>query len=314
MALKKLTKLAASLIVITFTCSSLPAGAEPDRLSVVATFSIIGDFARIVGGERIELRTVVGPNSDAHVYEPKPADAIALARADVVLVNGLSFEGFLQRLVEASRTSAAVTVLTEGADILHDPNGGHYHYVNGEAIFHAAPNDPHAWQSVANARVYVENIARAFCAADAESCASYEMNATAYLEMLAALDEEIRRAVAAIPEERRVAVVAHNAFRYFERDYGVSFLAPQGVSTESEASAADVASLIREIREKRASAVFAENIADARLVEQIASEAGLSLGGTLYSDALSQPGGPASAYVEMMRHNVKTLAAAMNGG
>src|SRR5690606_10622706 len=136
------------------------------------SFSIIGDFARIVGGEGIKLRTLVGPDSDAHVYEPKPADAIALARADVVLVNGLSFEGFLQRLVEASGTSAQIAVLTEGADILHDPDGGHYHYVNGEAIFHAAPNDPHAWQSVANARVYVENIARAFCTADAESCAS----------------------------------------------------------------------------------------------------------------------------------------------
>lgn len=314
MTITKLTKLAASLIVLTSTSGLLPARAEADRLSVVASFSVIGDFARIVGGEGIELRTLVGPDGDAHVYEPKPADAIALARADVVLVNGLSFEGFLQRLVEASGTSAQIAVLTEGADILHDPNGGHYHYVNGEAIFHAAPNDPHVWQSVANARVYVDNIARAFCAADAERCASYETNANAYRDQLTALDAEIRQAVAAIPADRRVAVVAHNAFRYFERDYGVSFLAPQGVSTESEASAADVASLIREIQEKRASAVFAENIADARLVEQIASEAGLSLGGTLYSDALSQPDGPASTYFEMMRHNIKTLTAAVKGG
>ncbi|MCR6719461.1 MAG: zinc ABC transporter substrate-binding protein [Chitinophagaceae bacterium] len=231
---------------------------------------MIGDFAQIVGGDRIELRTLVGPNSDAHVYEPRPADAIALARADVVLVNGLLFEGFLQRLVEASGTSAAIATLTEGADIVHDPDGGHYHYVNGEAIFHAAPNDPHAWQSVSNAKIYVENIARTFCAADAEDCSTYEADAAAYLDELTALDVEIRQSMDAIPEERRVAVVAHNAFRYFERDYGITFLAPQGVSTESEASAADVASLIREIREKRAAAVFAENISDARLVEQIA--------------------------------------------
>lgn len=278
---------------------------------MVATFSIIGDLAGRVGGDRIELKTLVGPNSDAHVYEPKPADAIALARAEVVLVNGLLFEGFLQRLVEASGTSATIAVLSDGADILHDPEGGHYHFVKGEAVFHSAPNDPHVWQSVANAKVYVTNIAAAFCAADAEGCPVYEANAAAYAGELDALDREIVEAIAAIPEDRRVAVVAHNAFRYFERAYGVTFLAPQGVSTESEASAADVASLIREIREKRAAAVFAENIADARLVEQIASEAGLTLGGTLYSDALSAPDGPAPTYLDLMRHNLKTLTAAI---
>ena len=305
--------LALTLAVITFATGA-PARAGAETLSVVATFSIIGDFAQKVGGNRIALRTLVGPDSDAHVYEPRPADAIALARADVVLVNGLLFEGFLQRLIDASGTSAAVAVLTEGADILHDPQGGHYHYVNGEAVFHAAANDPHAWQSVANARIYVRNIAKAFCAADEGGCEIYQTNAQAYLGELTALDADIRRALDAVPADRRVAVVAHNAFRYFERDYGVSFLAPQGVSTESEASAADVASLIREIREKRAAAVFAENIADTRLVGQIASEAGLALGGTLYSDALSQPDGPAPTYVEMMRHNAATLAAAMAGG
>lgn len=308
----KLSTFVASLIVITFSVSL--ARAETDKLSVVASFSIIGDFAKVVGGDRIALRTLVGPDSDAHVYEPRPADAIALARADVVLVNGLLFEGFLQRLVEVSGTSAAITVLSDGADILHDPEGGHYHYVNGEAIFHAAPNDPHAWQSVSNAQVYVQNIAKAFCAADTAGCDVYEANAIAYQDELSALDAEIAAAVEAIPEDRRVAVVAHNAFRYFERDHGVAFLAPQSVSTESEASAADVASLIREIREKRAVAVFAENIADARLVEQIASEAGLTLGGTLYSDALSPADGPAATYLEMMRHNARTLATAINGG
>lgn len=230
---------------------------------------------------------------------------------DVVLVNGLSFEGFLQRLVEASGTSAVISTLSDGANILEDPEGGHYHYVNGEAIFHAAPNDPHAWQSVANAKVYVRNIAVSFCAVDDDNCATYEANADRYLKELTALEAEIAQAVAAIPEERRVAVVAHNAFRYYARDTGFTFLAPQGVSTESEASAADVASLIREMRAKRASAVFAENISDARLVEQIASEAGLEVGGTLYSDALSHADGPASSYIEMIRHNTATLAGAL---
>lgn len=288
-----------------------PAAAGSDRLTVVATFSIIGDFARQVGGDRIALTTLVGPNSDAHVYEPRPADAIALMRADVVLINGLLFEGFLQRLVQASQTEAAIVELTEGADILHDPDGGHYHYSGGQAVFHAAPNDPHAWQSVANAKVYVANIARAFCAADAAGCATYDTNAAAYIDQLSALDAEIRAAIDALPADGRVVVVAHNAFRYFGRDYGVRFLAPQGMSTDSEASAADVAALIREIREKRAAAVFAENISDARLVERIALEAGLSLGGTLYSDALSHADGPSPTYVEMMRHNLRTLDAAM---
>lgn len=307
----RLTRFATALIVITFTAFILPARAEGDKLSVVATFSIIGDFARQVGGDRIELKTLVNPNGDAHVYEPRPADAIAIARADVVLVNGLMFEGFLSRLIEASGTSAPVVELTEGADILRDPDGGHYHYYGDRAVFHEAPYDAHAWQSIANAKVYVQNVARALCAADAEGCATYEENARTYVDQLTALDAEVRTAVEAIPEDRRVAVVAHNAFRYFERDYGVTFLAPQGVSTEAEASAADVASLIREIRERRAASVFAENIADARLVEQIAAEAGLSLGGTLYSDALSEPEGPASTYLDLMRHNVTTITTAL---
>ncbi|KKB12276.1 metal ABC transporter substrate-binding protein [Devosia geojensis] len=302
---------------LTFACSVISFGvlsgavAQENRLQVVATFSIIGDLARQVGGERIELKTLVGPNGDAHVYEPKPADAIALARADVVLVNGLLFEGFLSRLVEASGTAAPIVELTQGIDILEDPAGGHYHFVNGEAVFHAAPNDPHAWQSVVNAKLYVENIAEAFCAADAGGCADYQANAAVYFDELTALDEEVRQAIAAIPEDKRVVVVAHHAFRYFEDAYGITFLSPQGVSTESEASAADVAGLVREVRERRASAVFAENISDARLVEQIAAEAGLTLGGTLFSDALSGPEGPASTYVDLIRANVATITSAV---
>jgi len=280
-------------------------------LNVVATFSIIGDFAQTVGGDRIALTTIVGADGDAHVYEPRPADAVALARADVVLQNGLLFEGFLTRLVEASGTLAESIEVSEGADILDDPQGGHYHYYGDRTVFHAAPYDPHAWQSVANAKVYVENIARAFCTVDVEGCATYTENAQDYIDELAALDDEIRAQIAAIPEDRRVVVVAHDAFRYFERDYGITFLSPQGVSTESEASAADVASLVREIRARNASAVFAENIADSRLVEQIANEAGLGLGGTLYSDALSRPDGPAPTYIEMIRHNLSTISAAL---
>jgi len=304
----KLQRLVAGMIVITFMLFQ-PVSAQERKLSVVATFSIIGDFASRVGGDRIALRTLVGPNGDAHVYEPRPADAVALGKADVVLVNGLNFEGFVQRLVEASGTAAHIAVLSEGATILADPRGGHYH---GNE-FHASPEDPHAWQSIANAKVYVENIEAAFCAADPQGCPTYKANAAAYVGELTALEVEVRQAVDAIPADRRAVVVAHNAFRYFETEYGIAFLAPQGVSTESEASAGGVASLIREIREKRAAAVFGENISDTRLVEQIASEAGLTVGGTLYSDALSDPQGPAPTYVEMMRHNIEAIKTAIGG-
>lgn len=303
-------RLAAALLCSVISFSAGPVFAQ-EKLQVVASFSIIGDFAREVGGDHIELKTLVGPNGDAHVYEPKPTDAIALARADVVLTNGLMFEGFLNRLIEASGTAAPIVELTEGVDVLQDPNGGHYHFVDGEAVFHAEPNNPHAWQSIAAAKVYVENIAGAFCSVDPGHCADYEANAEAYGQELTALNAEVRDAIAAIPENRRVVVVAHNAYQYFERDYGLRFLSPVGISTESEASAADVAGLIRDIREQNASAVFAENISDSRLVEQIASEAGLTLGGTLYSDALSEPDGTAPTYVEMMRANVSTITAAI---
>ncbi len=293
------------------TLNTGPALSQEDRLQVVASFSIIGDLAAQVGGDLIDLKVLVGPNGDTHVYEPKPSDARALAQAEVVLTNGLQFEGFLDRLVEASGTTASVTVLSDGARIVQDPAGGHYHFVDGEAIFHAEPNDPHPWHSVANAKIYVENIAKAFCAADADDCAHYQANATAYQNELTALDLEVSEAISAIPEKDRVVVVAHNAFRYFEDAYGLRFLAPVGVSTESEASAADVAGLIREMRDQKASAVFAENISDSRLVEQIASEAGHPLGGVLYSDALSGPDGPAATYVEMMRTNVRTITTAI---
>lgn len=285
-----------------------------DRLSVVASFSIIGDLAHEVGGDAIDLTTLVGPNSDAHVYEPRPADARALANADVILVNGLDFEGFMTRLIDASGSEGVIAVLTKGARIIDDPAGGHYHYVNGEAIFHAAPHDPHAWQSVSNAKIYVANIAEAFCAADADYCATYRENAAAYDKRLDALAAKIDGLFQDLPEDRRVAVVTHNAFRYFGDEHGVTFLSPQGVSTEAEASAADMAGLVREMKDRKAVAVFAENISDARLIEQIAREAELEISGTLYSDALSEEDGPASTYHDMMLRNAELIASSMKDG
>ncbi|MEP9388484.1 zinc ABC transporter substrate-binding protein AztC [Mesorhizobium sp. KR9-304] len=313
--MQKLSRLAFALSVITLITPALPAAAEP--LNVVASFSIIGDFAQNVGGDRIALTTLVGHNGDAHVYEPKPADAVVMAGADVVLVNGLHFEGFLQRLVEASATKAVVVELTKGVETLATAEEEVEH--EGEATHEAedghdhGATDPHAFQSIANAKIYVKNIADAFCAADAAGCDAYEANAAAYTGKLEALEAEVKAAVAAIPADKRAVITSHDAFGYFQHAYGITFLAPEGVSTDAEASAADVAKLIEQVRHDKASAIFVENITNQRLIEQIASETGLKIGGTLYSDALSDANGPAPTYIDMMRNNIGAIKGAILG-
>lgn len=309
----KSLRLATLVSVITLTPFGL-ASAHTEPLKVVASFSIIGDFAKNVGGDRIDLTTLVGPDGDAHVYEPKPADAMAMSKADVVLVNGLHFEGFLQRLVEASATKASIVELTKGVEPI---NMSDEHHDEGEEdeshAHHHGDLDPHAFQSIANAKIYVKNIADAFCAADAEGCESYKANAEAYTQKLAETDDYVKATVASIPEDKRTIITSHDAFGYFEHAYGLTFLAPEGISTEAEASAADVAALIRQIREDKASAIFVENITNARLIEQIAAETGVKLGGTLYSDALSSADGPAATYIDMMRSNIATIKGAITG-
>jgi len=292
---------------------ALPASAQ-DKLNVVASFSIIGDFAKQVGGERIELTTLVGPGGDAHVYEPKPADAAAMQTANVVLVNGLHFEGFLQRLVDSSATKASVIELTKGVETIEvKEEDEHHEEASQESDHHHEGTDPHAFQSVANAEIYVKNIADAFCAADGAGCDSYKANAAAYIATLETLDAEVKAAVASIPSDKRTIITSHDAFGYFEHAYGLRFLAPEGISTEAEASAADVAKLVNQVREDKAAAIFVENVTDPRLARQIADETGLKIGGTLYSDALSDANGPASTYIDMMRHNVNTIKGAILG-
>jgi zinc/manganese transport system substrate-binding protein len=294
-----------------------------DPLKVVASFSIIGDFAKQVGGDRIVLTTLVGPDGDAHVYEPKPVDAAALAHTDVVLVNGLHFEGFLSRLAESSATKAPIVELTKGIEPIHMKEADQHHH-SDEAhdtneVHHTddaqdhGDIDPHAFQSIANARIYVRNIAEAFCSADPAGCDTYRANATAYDAELATTEATIKAEIATIPDDKRTIITSHDAFGYFEHAYGISFVAPEGISTEAEASAADVANLIRQVRGDHASAIFVENITSARLTEQIARETDLTIGGTLYSDALSSEGGPASTYVEMMLYNVRTIKGAILG-
>ncbi|MGC4024814.1 MAG: zinc ABC transporter substrate-binding protein AztC [Mesorhizobium sp.] len=312
--MKSFLRFSACAAAIAF---AFPASAQ-DKLKVVASFSIIGDFAKQVGGDHIELATIVGPGGDAHVYEPKPADAAAMQKANVVLVNGLHFEGFLQRLVDSSATKASVVELTKGVETIEAKDEDDHHdeateEAHEEGGHHHEGVDPHAFQSIGNAEIYVKNIADAFCAADAADCDTYKANAAAYIVTLEALDDEVKAAIASIPADKRTIITSHDAFGYFEHAYGIDFLAPERISTESEASAADVAKLVKQVREDKAAAIFVENITDPRLSKQIAEETGLKIGGTLYSDALSDASGPASTYVDMMRHNVSTIKGAVLG-
>lgn len=271
----------------------LPSHAQT-KLPVVATFSILGDFTRIVGGARIDLTVLVGPGGDAHVYQPAPADAQKLASARLVIANGLGFEGWMERLVKASGSKAQMVIATTG--IAPRQSQGEHSGI-----------DPHAWQNIANAKIYIANIRDALSATDPPGRAEYEANASAYLAGLDSLEADIKSAVASIPPARRRAVSTHDAFGYFWTAYGLTMVAPQGISTESEPSAQTLAKLIRFIRAEKVPAVFLENISDPRLIKRIAQETGAKIGGTLYSDALSAQDGPAATYVDMMRHNIRVL-------
>lgn len=270
-------------------------------LNVVATFSILADFVSNVGGDRVTVTALAGPDSDTHVYTPTPADAKRIADARLVVVNGLGLEGWLPRLIKASGGKAVSVVASKGITVLK-ADDGHGH---GEA-------DPHAWQSVANARIYVANIRDALAAADPAGAETYRANAARYLDRLDALEREVREAVAAIPADRRRVISTHSAFGYFAAAYGIAFIAPRGVSTDSEPSARDVAAIIAQIRREKIPAVFLENVSDPRLMRRIAAETGAAIGGTLYSDSLTGEKGPAPTYIDMVRHNIKTLTRALS--
>jgi zinc/manganese transport system substrate-binding protein len=280
------------------SCSPALAQA-PTELPVVATFSILADLARNVGGERIEVISLVGPNGDAHVYQPSPEDAKNLNGARLILVNGLGLEGWLDRLIKASAATAPIDVATKGIAPRKMEEDGKIGL------------DPHAWQSIPNAEIYVANIRDGLIAVDPAGADAYRANAAAYLAKLAELDKEVRAALAKIPPQRREIITTHDAFGYFGEAYDFKFIAPEGVSTETEASARDVAKIIRQIKAKKIPAVFLENVADPRMAKRIAEESGATIGGALYSDALSPPDGPASTYVDMMHNNIKQLTAAL---
>jgi zinc/manganese transport system substrate-binding protein len=275
--------------------SVAPAGAQ-QRIKVVASFSILGDLVKNVGGDRVEVTTLVGPNGDVHVYSPAPADAKRIADAKLVFINGLGLEGWLPRLVQSSGSKASVVTATAAIVPL----------MSGDAP------DPHAWQSVANAGIYVANIRDALVAAAPADGAIFKANAAGYLARLDALEGEVKTAIAQIPRTRRKVISTHSAFRYFAAAYDVEFIAPLGVSTDSEPSARDIAAIITQIRAAKIPAVFIENISDPRLIERIAAETGARIGGTLYSDSLTDEKGDAPTYIDMVRHNIKALTSALD--
>jgi zinc/manganese transport system substrate-binding protein len=282
------------LLAFAFAAFAAPAAAT-EKLPVVASFSIIGDLVGEVGGDRVLVSTIVGPDGDAHVYQPTPADGRRIAMAKVIFVNGLGFEGWLERLIAAARGKGTIITLGKGVAARAGEEGA----------------DPHAWQDVANAKIYVAEIRDALVLADPEGAEGYKANASAYLARLDALDAEIVKAIDALPKERRRVVSTHDAFGYFSARYGLEFIAPQGVSTEAQASARDIARIIQAVKQNKVGAVFLENISDPRLAKRIAAETGARVGGTLYSDALSAPRDDGANYIDMMRHNVRELAKAL---
>lgn len=281
--------------------SGLAAPASADKLKVVATFSILGDLTAKVGGADIELKILVGPNGDAHTYEPAPGDQRALAGAGLLIANGFGFEPWLDRLKAASGFKGDTVIATEGIAPLTMVEEGESQPVT----------DPHAFQSLANAEVYVANILKGLTAVDPAHAGTYRANAARLTEEIRALDREISGEISAILPENRRILTSHDAFQYFAKAYGIEFLSIQGLSTEAEPSAADLAKLADQVKREKVRAIFLENMSNPALAKTIAAETGVPVGGELYADALSEADGPAGDYLLLFRYNVGTILKAL---
>ena len=300
--LLRLALASASLIAASMPLQAAPSGNPTSgKLKVVATITILGDMVKQVGGDHVALTTLVGPDGDAHAYEPSPADAKALSAADLVVVNGLGLEGWMDRLIQASGYHGPIVVASQGVKPRYIDEDG------------KTATDPHAWQDLENGHRYVVNIEAALAQADPAHAADYQGTAKTYLAAIDAMDTYVRTEIADVPAGRRKVVSSHDAFGYFGAAYGVEFVAPQGISEDAEPSAADMKKLIDQIRSEHIKVLFFENALSPRLVEQIGRETDAAVGGTLYADALSPPDGPAPTYLDMFRHNLPLLKAAMLG-
>ena len=319
------------LIVCCFLLAMTGNAAAGSPLKVVASFSILGDMVKNVGGERVQVTTLVGPDSDAHAFEPTPAAVKEVHGADLVVVNGLGFEGWLDRLIAASGYKGTVAVTSEGISSRelqedhheHGKTHGHNHKTQGhdhsrKAKTHGHDHheeiDPHAWHDLKNGRIYIKNIATALSAADPAGATYYGERAAAYDKQLTDLDAWARAEFSGIPEGRRRMITSHDAFGYLGDAYGIEILSPMGLGTGNEPSAAGIKKLINQIKKEKISAIFVENVSNPKMIEQIARESGAKVGGDLYSDALSAADGPAASYLEMFRSNVAKIVATMKEG
>lgn len=292
-------RIALGLLVFVLSLPLAAAPAAAKVLHVVASFTIIADMVRQVGGSHVEVTSLVRWNGDPHAYEPSPDDAKRLRDADIVFVNGMGLEGWMDRLISASGYKGIPVFTAEGMSVLKMEEDG------------KTTVDPHAWNSAANGIIYVRNIINALSAADPEDAQDFKASGEKYIKELQALDTYAHKEIDMIPPAKRKVITTHDAFGYFSRDYGVMFLSPVGLSTETEASAATVARLIKQIKAEHVHAYFSENSNDPRLVQQIAKATGAQPGGELYVEALSPPDGPANTYAQMFRYNVDQLVKAM---
>ena len=293
----------ATLACIALFFGQTALAAEPPAIQAVATFSILGDLVRQVGANRVQVNVLVGPGGDTHVFQPKPTDAKTVAAAHVVFANGLGFEGWITRLLKAANHQQKPVIVSQGIKPEKMAGDGHGH--------HHHATDPHAWQNPLHTAVYVQNIANGLCEADQTGCNGYRQRAADYIIQLKRLHTDNLAAWAGIAPAQRKVITHHDAFGYYAQAYGVQFLSPQGMSTDSEASARAVAKLIRQVKQEKVRALFLENVSDPRMVEQIARETGVKPAGALFSDSLSPAGGPATTYIDMMRHNTRVLTQAV---
>ncbi|WP_213991786.1 metal ABC transporter substrate-binding protein [Sodalis sp. dw_96] len=289
-------RLPASLAVVMIIAS--PA-ALAKTVDTVASFSVLADIVKEVGGAHVKVTSLVGPDGDPHSFEPSPKDSQALSRADVVFVSGLGLEGWMGRLVTASGYKGTIITASDGVSTRHMDE-------DGKTI-----TDPHAWNSAKNGAIYARNVMNALIMADPEDADYFRQQGDAYIQQLEKLDGWAKGEFAAIPQAKRKVITSHDAFGYFGAEYGVEFLAPVGFSTESEASASDVAGLINQIKQQHIKTYFFENQTDPRLVKQIAAASGAKPGGELYPEALSKADGPAPTYIAAFKHNVETIADSM---
>jgi zinc/manganese transport system substrate-binding protein len=291
---------------------ALAGAAAADKPKVVATFSILGDLVGQVAGDHVELVTLVGPNGDAHVFEPGPKESAALAEADLLVANGLGFEPWLERLSQAAGFKGMLVTAADGVTPLPaEHEEGEAEEAEGEHDHDHGAFDPHAFQDLANGRIYVANIVKGLSEADPAHAAEFEANAQRLSAQMAELDAELKTEFAAIPPQRRRVLTSHDAFRYFARAYGVDFVAVHGASTEAEPTAKDLAGIVQQARGGNITAIFLENMSDPRLIETVAGETDLAVGGELYADALSDKDGPAPDYLSLFRYNARQLLDAL---